>query len=77
MAGHPDLPKKVSEFLLWKSDIFNSLKKIDNDSKERNCILKMGLDFRKKIEVSTKELPDAKSNSVIFYTYPFAPLFYS
>ena len=46
MAGHPDLPKKVPALLLRKADIFDGLKKIDNDEGARNRILAMENDFR-------------------------------
>lgn len=77
MAGHVDLPKKVPALLLRKKDIFDSLKRIDSDSKARDRILAMETDFRAKIGTHIKGLPGASSKFAKFYTSPFVLMFYS
>jgi hypothetical protein len=77
MAGHIDLPKKVPTLMLKKKDIFDSLKRIDNDSAARDRILAMESDFRAKIDTHIKGLPVAGSKFAKFYTSPFVLMFYS
>ena len=77
MAGHPDLPKNIPALLLRKADIFDSLKRIDNDAKARNRILAMETEFRGKIGTHIESLPNAWSKFAKFYTNPFVLMCYS
>lgn len=77
MVGHADLPKTVPPLLLRKTDIFDSLRRIDSDAKARDRILKMESDFRAKIATHIQGLPAANSNFAKFYTSPFVLMFYS
>lgn len=77
MAGHIDLPKAVPAFLLSKHEIFDSLMRIDNDSKARDRILRMESEFRSKIGMHIDGLPNASSRFAKFYTSPFVLMFYS
>ena len=77
MAGHPDLPKNIPALLLRKADIFDSLKRIDNDAKARNRILAMETEFRGKIGTHIEGLPNAWSKFAKFFTNPFVLMCYS
>tara|TARA_R110000787_G_scaffold173158_1_gene285756 strand:- start:11719 stop:12705 length:987 start_codon:yes stop_codon:yes gene_type:complete len=77
LAGHPDLPKNVPALLLSKKEIFDSLKRIDGDSKARERILAMENEFHSKIGTHIKGLPKASSKFAKFYTSPFVLMFYS
>ena len=77
MAGHPDLPKNVPALLLRKSDIFDSLKKIDNAEKARDRILAMENDFREKIgphigglQIVRRSLPNFTQTPLCLCTIP-------
>ena len=77
MAGHPDLPKNIAPLLLRKRDIFESLKRIDDDPLARVRILSMETEFRSKIDTHIRGLPDSRSEFAKFYTSPFVLMFYS
>lgn len=77
MARHPDLPKNVPAVLLRKQDIFDSLKRIDSDSKARDRILAMEIKFRDQIETHIKGLLGASGNFAKFHTNPFVLMFLS
>ena len=77
MAGHPDLPKNIPALLLRKADIFDSLKRIDDDAKARSRILAMETDFRGKIGPHIGSLPTVSSEFAKFHTNPFVLMCYS
>ena len=77
MAGHPDLPRGVPPLLLSKADIFESLRRIDEDAKAKSRILKMESGFRAGVETLIQGLPSASSKFAKFYTNPFVLMFYS
>ena len=77
MAGHPDLPKEVPALFLRKAEIFDSLKKIDNDEGAKDRILAMENDFREKIGPHIGSLPNSSSKFAKFHTNPFVLMYYS
>ena len=77
MAGHPDLPKSVPSVLLRKKDIFEGLKRLDNDAAGRRRVLAMESDFRAKIGTHINGLPGSNSSFSAFCTSPFVLMFYS
>lgn len=77
MAGHADLPAAVPLVLLSKVEIFNSLKRIDDDAGARRRVLSMESEFRSKIGTHIQGLPDASSKFAKFCTSPFVLMFYS
>lgn len=77
MARHADLPDSPAPVVLNKSDIFNTLRAIDNDQKARSRILDMEKEFRKRIAAHIGGLPSASSQLSKFNTNPFVLMFYS
>ena len=77
MPGHPDLPRKIPAVLLSKSDIFDSLKRIDEDPGARGRILQMESALRGRVNTLIGGLPRSSSVFAKFNTNPFVLMFYA
>ena len=74
---HADLPGAPAALLLSKKDIFDSLKRIDEDPRARNRILSMESAFRARVATLIEGLPQASAEFAQFHTNPFVLMFYS
>jgi hypothetical protein len=75
--GHADLPRNVPTVILSKRDIYAALKRVDTDEVARNRVLRMEVDFKRKIATHLLGLPAADARFQKFNTSPFVLMFHS
>ena len=77
MARHLDLPQPIPRVKLSKFEIFEALRRVDNNKQAQKRVLAMEDDFRKRIGTHLLGLPANDAQFSKFFTNPFVLMFYS